>query len=79
MTDSTTITQKSEHEFQVNSLKRNEAVWLQVENFDLYIKRTDEGIVVDIYDFYEKEREKVLASTYVFDNETASFNPDTEV
>lgn len=68
-----TIEQRSESEFQVNDLKRNEAIHMRVENFDLHIKRTDEGIVVDIYDFQDELNGESLGSTYAFDSETLVF------
>lgn len=65
--------QDDEHDFQVHNLPRNEAIWLQVENFDLYIKRTDEGIVVDIYDADIEAPLESLNSAHAFDADTISF------
>jgi hypothetical protein len=70
------ISVKSDQQFQVQNLERNESIWLQVENFDLYIKRTDEGIVVDIYDVDCESRLESLNSAHALDADTASFRED---
>lgn len=60
-------------EFEVQGLERNESLWLRVENFDLLIKRTDEGIVVDVFAFKENgDYGEALSSTYAYDGETTS-------
>lgn len=64
------IEQKNEYEYVVQGLPRNESVWLQVGNFDVQLKRTDEGIVVEIFDFHDDQREESMASTYAYDSET---------
>lgn len=66
------IEQKNEFEYQVHNLLRNQAIWLQVENVDFYIKRTDEGIIIDAYDF-DGERDESIDSLQVFDTDTKSF------
>lgn len=60
-------------DFKAN-LERNQSVWLGVADASLYIKRTDEGIVVDIYAKGAEDGE-CLASTYVFDSE---LTPDVD-
>lgn len=52
----------------VANLAKNESLWLTVGNASLYIKRTDEGVVVDIYGKGREDGESV-ASTYAFDAE----------
>ena len=46
------------------------SIWIDVENLTLYIHKTDEGVVVDIYpkktDLLDSE---IIASTYAFFNE----------
>lgn len=64
------ITQMDRYEFICRNLPRNEAIDLTIENFDLHIKRTDEGIVVDIFDTLDEERVDSMGSTYAFDNDT---------
>ena len=59
--------------FQVHNLARNEGIWLQVENFDLRIKRTDEGISVSIYDVDVEADLELLSECCAFDNDTISF------
>lgn len=63
------IEQKNQYEYQVHNLPRNEGVWIRVENFDVQLKRTDEGLAVDIFGFHDEQREESLASTYAFDSE----------
>lgn len=58
----------------VANLAKNEALWLTVANASLHIKRTDEGIVVDIWPKGREDQEPV-ASTYAFDSE---LDPQTE-
>lgn len=47
-----------------------DSTWIGVKGFSIYIKKTDEGVVVDIY---AKDCEDCdsLASCYAFDNEAA--------
>ena len=70
------IEQKNESEYQVHNLPRNQGIWVQVENFDIQIKRTDEGIVLDIYDMDDEERSGSIGYAYAFDSETRSFQED---
>lgn len=66
----------NEQEYQVHNLPRNEGVWVQIENFDVYLRRTDDGLVVDVFDFDDDVREDTIATTYAFDCETQSFRED---
>lgn len=52
----------------VANLAKNDSLWLSVGNASLYIKQTDEGLVVDIYAAGHEDAEP-LASTYVFEQE----------
>lgn len=67
----TDIIKQSDHgEFSLAGLARNESVWLRVENFDLSIKRTDEGIVVNVHTFTEDKDygdETFLAGCWAMD------------
>ena len=78
MTEKIEIEQREEHEYQVHNLPRNEAIWLQIENFDLHIKRTDEGLAVDIFDTDDLDRSESLSGTYAFDSDTASFGEEED-
>lgn len=44
------------------------SVWIGIKDFSIYIVRTDEGVVVDIF-ARGHEDDGSLASTYVFDQE----------
>jgi hypothetical protein len=50
------------------NIEKNESVWLTVGKHSLYIKRTDEGVVVDIF-MVGSEDEEAITSTYAFDHE----------
>lgn len=76
MSEPVFIEQRTAFEFQVHNLLRNEDIYLQVENFDVRIKRTDVGIVVEIYDMDDPYREEALSSTFAFDTDTESFQGD---
>lgn len=52
----------------VAALEKNESLWLTVGLASLHIKRTDEGVVVDIF-AKGGEDEEPIASTYAFDSE----------
>ena len=43
--------------------------WFEVKGFAIWVRATDEGVVVDIYKNGD-ELEESLASTYAFDSET---------
>lgn len=45
-----------------------ESTWITVKNLSVYVKKTDEGVVVDIFNKGE-EADEPLASTYAFFNE----------
>lgn len=44
------------------------SVWIGVKDFSIYIVRTDEGVVVDIF-ARGREGDECLASAYAFDQE----------
>jgi len=45
-----------------------DSVWITVDKFSVYVRRTDEGIAVDIFALCH-ENEEALASTYAFTEE----------
>lgn len=45
-----------------------DACWITVNNLSVYIKRTDEGVVIDIYELNDENNEPI-ASTYAFFSE----------
>ena len=49
--------------------KKDEQVWIRIKAFSVCVKKTDEGIVADIFT-YGHEDEGSIASTYAFDSET---------
>lgn len=72
------IEQRGECEYQVHNLSRGEGVWIQVENFDVKLRRTDTGLIVDVYDFDSIDKLEPLKSLEVDDELTASFRPEEE-
>ena len=44
------------------------SVWITVDRFSVYVRRTDEGVVVDIYQ-KDREMEDAVAGTYAFTHE----------
>lgn len=52
----------------VAALEKNESLWLTVGLASLHIKRTDEGVIVDLF-AKGAEDEEPIASTYAFDSE----------
>lgn len=61
----------------VANLAKNDSLWLTVGNASLYIKQTDEGLVVDIYAAGHEDAEP-LASTYVFEQELIEAKPSSD-
>lgn len=57
--------------------QRADSTWIGVKDFSIYIKKTDEGVVVDIYarDFEDCD---CLASTYAFDSEAEEMREEIE-
>jgi len=51
-----------------------DSVWIEVDSLVCYVRRTDEGVVVDIFP-NGQEMETAIASTYAFFSESAS-EPD---
>lgn len=51
-----------------------DSVWITVNNISVYIRRTDEGVVVDLYPA-QREMDECLTSTYAF---FAEAEPDDE-
>ena len=46
----------------------DKTVWLEVKGFAIWVRATDEGVVVDIYKSGEEDGDS-LASCYSFDSE----------
>jgi hypothetical protein len=51
-----------------------DSVWIEVDSLVCYVRRTDEGVVVDIFP-NGQEMENAIASTYAFFGENES-EPD---
>lgn len=45
-----------------------QSVWVGVDGFSIYICRTDEGVVVDIFQ-KDRETDSAIAGTYAFTHE----------
>lgn len=54
-----------------------DSVWIEVDSLVCYVRRTDEGVVVDIF-ANGQEMEGAIASTYAFfeENVAAPTTPD---
>jgi|PlaIllAssembly_1097288.scaffolds.fasta_scaffold00167_14 hypothetical protein len=50
-----------------------DSMWVRVKGASIYIKKTDEGVAVDIY---PRDSEESLASCYVFDSELSALDGD---
>jgi hypothetical protein len=48
--------------------REQDSVWIEIDSLACYLRRTDEGVVVDIYK-NGKEMEESIASTYAFFDE----------
>jgi hypothetical protein len=57
--------------------RRADSTWIGVKDFSIYIKKTDEGVVVDIYARNFEDCD-CLASTYAFDSETEEMRKEIE-
>jgi hypothetical protein len=55
-----------------------DSVWITVDKFSVYVRRTDEGVVVDIFAL-DHENEEALASTYAFTQEALDAMEDLEL
>lgn len=45
-----------------------DSAWISVKGFSVLVKKTDEGVVCDIY-ARDRENDPCIASTYAFDHE----------
>lgn len=72
MSASPGLEKRGEYEYKVTGLSTYETVWIQIEGFDVGIKRTDEGIVVDVYDFDDEDQREPLSTCYAFDADRPS-------
>lgn len=55
-----------------------ESTWIGVKDFSVYIKKTDEGVVVDIYAKGYEDCE-ALTSTYAFDSEAEELREEKDL
>lgn len=55
-----------------------ESTWIGVKDFSIYIVKTDEGVVVDIYARGYEDCES-LASTYAFDAEVEEMREEDDL
>lgn len=60
-----------EQEAESDYLLKHDAdnVWITVNNISVYVRRTDEGVVVDLYPLHNEAADPALASTYAFFSE----------
>lgn len=65
---------ESSNEFEFKS-PRNNSIWISVENVSVYVKRADEGVIVDLY-AKGKESESSLTGTYLEYNEAMEDDTD---
>ena len=45
-----------------------DSAWISVKGFSVLVKKTDEGVVCDVY-ARDRENDPCIASTYAFDHE----------
>lgn len=65
------ISQSSDNKATLQGLTPDsDGFWITAGNASVYLKRTDEGLVVDVYPL-NREMEESVASTYAFDSELA--------
>lgn len=60
------LTHENDNDYVLDEGARS--VWITVDNISVYIHRTDEGVVVDLYAL-GVEDDECLGSTYAFNNE----------
>jgi len=63
--------EKNGTEFSVESSFVRDGFWITVGVGSIYVRKTDEGISVDIYPVNQEDKE-AIASCYVFDHELES-------
>lgn len=54
-----------------------ESTWISVKDFSIYIKKTDEGVVVDVYARGYEDCNSI-ASTYAFDSEAKEMQEEDD-
>lgn len=55
------------------------AAWVELAGYAVRIYKTDEGIIVDVFDneaFKQGDIDAVVASTYAFDQDLSTFSED---
>ena len=55
-----------------------DSTWISVKDFSIYIKKTDEGVVVDIYARGYEDCNSI-ASTYAFDTEAEEVREEEDL
>lgn len=55
-----------------------ESTWIGVKDFSIYIKKTDEGVVVDVYARGYEDCE-ALTSTYAFDADAEELREEKDL
>lgn len=58
--------------------KAADSTWITVKDFSVYIKKTDEGVVVDIYALGYEDCE-ALTSTYAYDSEAEEMREEQDL
>lgn len=58
--------------------KAADSTWITVKDFSVYIKKTDEGVVVDIYALGYEDCES-LTSTYAYDSEAEEMREEQDL
>lgn len=58
------LTKESDEDY----ILTGDSVWITVKGFSVNIKKSDEGVICDIYQ-KGKEMEDTIAATYAYDNE----------
>jgi len=67
------LLQRGDSDYQLK--EKAGSCWVEVDGFAIYICRTDEGVVVDIYES-GSEMDESLAGCYAFTNELGSDNEE---
>tara|TARA_B100000085_G_C18561657_1_gene519807 strand:+ start:2925 stop:3131 length:207 start_codon:yes stop_codon:yes gene_type:complete len=66
---STSKTERSKYASQIVMPEEQDELHIMVDNIEVVVKRTDEGVVVDLSSDKENPNEELIASTYAFFHE----------
>lgn len=58
------LIRETEHDYVLDPARSN--VWITVGNISVYVKRTDEGVVVDLFPLGHENDDPSLATAYAF-------------